>query len=111
MTEDHGTYRRWLDVYGSMYAGLPGAVEVACPNCGQHQLRLVFTGSHGVGFASLWCDSCRWGIAVSRVAIPAGVMVLDPDLPEPERRAVVPNYRVVPPDEDDDDYEEVFPAE
>ncbi|MEV0714433.1 hypothetical protein [Asanoa sp. NPDC050611] len=79
--------------------GVPGSADVACPNCGQHRLRLVFTGD-GVGFGSLWCDACLWGIFVSRAAIPEGATVLAPDLSEAGRRAIVPNYRIVPPDED-----------
>jgi hypothetical protein len=71
-------------------------------------LRLVFTGWGGVGFASLWCDACRWGIAVSRAPIPDGATVLAPDLSEGDRRAVVPNYRIVPPDDDEDEDEETL---
>ncbi|GIF75256.1 hypothetical protein [Asanoa siamensis] len=98
--EQSGTFRQWVEAYTALYTALPGSADVACPHCGQHRLRLVFTGWDRVGFASLWCDACHWGIWLSRARIPEGATVLDPELSETERRAIVPNYRIIPPDED-----------
>jgi hypothetical protein len=115
MTErQSATYERWLDTYMKLYDALPDDAlpddaQVPCPNCGQRRLRLVFTGRGDVGYASMWCDACLWGIAVSRVSIPAGGTVLDRDLTDAERRRTVPNFRIVQPGDDDDDFELAFP--
>ena len=49
--------------------------QVPCPECGQGlvQSKLVGDPSTRVGFAVLWCPSCRKGTYISRVRFPEGV--------------------------------------
>ena len=82
------TYDQWLDVYSDAYDMLPGHVEIACPNCGRHCLRIVFTGrpDRDVGYAAFWCDHCLQGIGISRTLIPADAAVRDIRLPAEQVR-------------------------
>ncbi|MFI5891005.1 hypothetical protein ACIA5D_12925 [Actinoplanes sp. NPDC051513] len=91
------TYEDWLDVYDVVYDAVPGNADVACPNCGHHTLRLVFTADpdRDVGYGSFWCDTCLLGVGLSRVVIPDGAIVRDRRLPPEERVPKVPNFRLV----------------
>ncbi len=94
----------WIDAYEQVYANLPARSHVRCPNCGVDALRVAFTGPAGqrVGYASFWCDNCRYGIHLSRCDVPDGVEILPLGLPPEERATKVPNYRIVAPDPADD---------
>ncbi|GEM_PF-2508235 len=100
----------WEEAYDRIYGALPEAIQVPCPNCGRDALRIAFTGyaDERIGFASLWCDHCLFGISISRCHVPEGVEILPFGLSEAERRAVVPNYRIIPPDNDLGDDDESF---
>lgn len=91
------TYDQWLDAYSAAYDMVPGALVVACPNCGRHCLRLVFTGDleRKVGYAHFWCDNCLQGIGISRTTIPDEAVVQDIHLPREQREPKVPNYELV----------------
>lgn len=99
MPDEGATSEAWYDAYEQVYAALPEHAAVRCPSCGQDALRIAFTGRPGdrVGFASFWCDNCRTGIHLSRVAVPGGVEIVPIDLPAAERAQRVPNYTIIPP--------------
>jgi hypothetical protein len=90
------TFDEWLVAYDEVYAALPDAADVACPNCGHHTLRLVFTGDldRAVGFASFWCDTCLQGVSISRAPIPDGAIVKDIHLPLDEQPPEIPDFRL-----------------
>ncbi len=87
----------WYEAYAAAYAALPDAAHVRCPNRGYDALRLVFTGlpEGRVGFASFWCDHCRYGLHLSRVAVPGGVDIVPLDLPTEAHDRLVPDYVLV----------------
>lgn len=91
------TYDEWLDAFNVAYDAIPDAIDEACPNCGHHCLRLVFTGDldGGAGYAHFWCDHCLLGIGLSRTVIPDHAVVQDIRLPRDERQPPIPNYRLV----------------
>ncbi len=90
----------WYAAYQAIYQALPGDAHVRCPNCGYDSLRLAFTGlpADRVGFASFWCDHCRYGLHLSRVLVPGGVDIIPIDLPDDEHARLVPDYMLVLPD-------------
>ena len=114
MAEIHkASWKDWLDAYEQVYEALPSESHVLCPRCGQDTLRLVFTGndnSQRTGYASFWCDSCLFGIHLSRCLVPEGVPILSIDLPREDRAIIVPNYTIIPPEtiDTDDVDSEVF---
>jgi hypothetical protein len=87
----------WFDVYEEAYAAVPHDADLACPNCGHHTLRLVFTADPGrdVGNGAFWCDTCLLGISISRAVIPDGATVRDRGLPREERLPKIPDFRLV----------------
>jgi hypothetical protein len=91
------TYDDWLKVYSEVYDAIPRDPELACPNCGHHTLRLVFTGNpeRGVGHGAFWCDTCLQGINTCRSPIPEGAIVHDDNLPLDERWPKIPNFHLV----------------
>jgi len=92
------TFDDWMDVYEEAYDALPDTANLACPHCGHHTLRLVFTGDleEGIGFGHFWCDTCLLGVGISRTSIPEGAVTQDIRLPTEERRPAIPNFRLVP---------------
>ncbi|MFC7531842.1 hypothetical protein [Actinoplanes sp. GCM10030250] len=91
------TYDQWLDSYSAAYDAVPGPLDQPCPRCGNHRLRLVFTGDleRLIGYAHFWCDHCLHGIGVSRTAIPDGAVIQDIRRPRADREPKIPNYRLV----------------
>jgi hypothetical protein len=90
------TYDQWLDAYSAAYDMVPGSLVDACPNCGHHRLRLVFTGDldRMVGYAHFWCDYCLQGIGISRTTIPDDAVIQDIRLPREQREPKIPNYEL-----------------
>lgn len=94
------TWEAWVRAYQEVHGGLPGvAADVACPHCGKRTLRVAFMAGEdqprGIGF--FWCDSCLFGIGLSRTAIPDGIEALPFGLAVDELHGVIPNYTLVPP--------------
>lgn len=96
----HATFEEWYAAYAEVYQALPGDAHVRCPNCGYDRLHIAFTGlpADRVGFASFWCDHCRYGLHFSRASVPDGVAVIPIDLPDAEHARLVPDYTLVRPD-------------
>ncbi|MGW4897032.1 hypothetical protein ACWEQL_32945 [Kitasatospora sp. NPDC004240] len=90
----------WLNAYQDVLAAVPDAPEVACPRCGSPTLRLVFVGpaGSGVGYASLWCETCVVGISISRCPVPDGATFIPIDRLREPGIGAPPNYTLVPPD-------------
>ena len=93
------TFDDWADAYNEVYDAIPADADVACPNCGHHTLRLVFTGDleRYVGYGMFWCDTCLLGISLCRVFIPDGAVVRDIHLDREDRMPAIPNFRLVHP--------------
>jgi hypothetical protein len=91
------TFDDWLTAYGDVYDAIPGDAGLACPNCGHRTLRLVFTGDRdrAIGYGHFWCDTCLFGIGISRAPIPDGAVVQDIHLLREEREPRIPNYTLV----------------
>ena len=91
------SFEQWLETFDEVYRAMPDAPDLACPNCGQRALRLVFTARPGadVGYAAFWCEHCGEGIHISRAAVPAGAVVRDGGVPIEDREPKIPDYRVV----------------
>jgi hypothetical protein len=91
------TYDEWLDAFSAAYDAVPGPLQDACPNCGHHSLRLVFTGDleQLVGYGHFWCDNCLTGIGISRTTIPEEAVIQDIRLPREDREPKIPDYRLV----------------
>jgi hypothetical protein len=108
MREQKAPWNEWLAAYQRVYDALPGSSDVRCPNCGASALRLVFTGlrQDRLGYASFWCDSCLFGIHLSRTFVPDGVDMESVYTRRGERMTQIPNYTVVQEresEEEDDD--------
>lgn len=58
------TFDQWQVAYDVVYRALPATSDLACPNCGQRTLRIVFTAqpAANAGYVSFWCDTCLEGI-------------------------------------------------
>jgi hypothetical protein len=91
------TYDDWMDVYEDVYAAFPADAGVACPNCGHHALRLVYTGNldRDIGYGAFWCDDCLHGVGICRAVIPDGAIVRDIKLPREERVPRIPDFTLV----------------
>lgn len=91
------TFDQWMDVYALAYDAIPDRPTMACPNCGHHEVNLVFTAKIDghTGWASLWCGHCLEGTHLSRVPIPAGAVVRDGNQPLADQLPAVPDYRLV----------------
>jgi hypothetical protein len=97
-------WEAWADAYEEIYRVLPVQAEVSCPSYGDGLVRVAFTGeeSDRIAYASVWCDNCLNGILISRTRVPAGVPIRPIGLPAKERAAVIPNYKIIPPDISED---------
>ncbi len=60
----------------------------------------------GIGYASFWCDNCRYGLRIFRVEIPAGVEMFPFSTPDHIISAVIPDFEEIPYEETAED--EVF---
>lgn len=102
-------WRDWLSAYEVAYEGLPEKMSIPCPNCGSDTLNLAFTGlpRDRVGYGSFWCSTCMFGIHLSRCPVPDGVPMDSIYTPPEERMTHIPNYKLVPPDADDDEDDDV----
>jgi hypothetical protein len=91
------SFEEWTDAWNDVYDALPGEARPACPNCGHHTLRLVFSAKPDseIGYASFWCDTCLEGLNISRVLVPVGAVVRDTSVPSEEREPHIPDYRAV----------------
>ncbi|OXM72878.1 MULTISPECIES: hypothetical protein [Amycolatopsis] len=108
--EQHASYADWQRAYGDYYESLPDRPDLACPNCGHHELRLVFVAdaTERIGYAQFSCGHCGFGIHVSRTWVPDGVEFLPIDTPVEELDARLPDFTLVhPPEDADGDIEEV----
>jgi hypothetical protein len=102
------TYPDWTDALDAVLKGLPDRRDVPCPECGVRALRIVFVGNPGtqVGYCSLWCDNCRYGIRPSRVLIPDEAEFLPFDTNPEVVASAIADFREVYPDDDVDDEDE-----
>lgn len=78
---------RWFDVYDALRRRTEQAssAEVSrCPSCGASEVHVLWVGDPAtrVGFAHVWCEACRRGLRLSRVAIPTSAPMLRFDQPE-----------------------------
>lgn len=91
------TFEQWTDAWNDVYDALPAEPQGACPNCGHHTLRVVFSAKpdSAIGYAAFWCDTCMEGLHISRVVIPERADVRDTSLPSDEREPAIPDYRPV----------------
>ena len=88
------SYDEWLNAFQLAYRAPERVAELACPNCGARELRLLFILQGGRGNeadAVFWCGSCLEGMPPGPSEVPAGCR------PVRLEDAGVPNYRVVPP--------------
>jgi hypothetical protein len=90
------TFDQWFDLFDDACDMAPGAIDIACPNCGRRCLNVVFTArpDSDVGYAAFWCDNCLQGIGVSRALIPGDAIVRDMRLPAEQREPKVPNFQL-----------------
>ncbi|GAB3579780.1 hypothetical protein GCM10027445_48990 [Amycolatopsis endophytica] len=108
--EQHASYADWQRTYGEYYDALPDRPGTACPNCGHHELRLVFVAdeSDRMGYAQFSCAHCGFGIHISLTTVPEGVEFEPITTPVEVLNARLPDFTLVhPPDAVDDDIEEV----
>jgi len=73
--DNTATFQDWADALGLLLRSPSERRSFRCPNCGVRALQIVYVGNpeSRVGYCSLWCDNCRYGIQPSRVIIPDGV--------------------------------------
>ena len=109
--ENTATFQDWADTLYLLLHSPSERRSFPCPNCGVRALQIVYVGNPEthVGYCSLWCENCWYGIQPSRVVIPDGVdffpFSTDPDVVA----AAIPDFREVYPDEDVDDEDEEEP--
>jgi hypothetical protein len=99
MMSTHASWGDWIKVFDRVYANPSAVGAEACPTCEAHTLHVAFTGDEDdrIGYASFWCDTSMDGIFTSRIEIPRGVPIIPFGLPPEDRRAIVPNFHVIPP--------------
>jgi hypothetical protein len=102
-------YEDWLDAYGSAYEDPESLAALACPNCRAKTLHLRFPllpepgDSGGAGNAAFWCSTCLQGILTSRTPIPPWAQALLTDeAAAAAQKFGIPNYRIIPPELDED---------
>ncbi|MFE0104807.1 hypothetical protein [Streptomyces sp. NPDC059009] len=68
----------WISVYERAYRAPLRIAEISCPNCRCKTLELVFTEKlpGRIGYASFWCNTCMFGIHLSRTEIPEDAEVI-----------------------------------
>ncbi len=93
----HASYQDWWQAYGDTYEALPNPPTLACPNCAHHTLRLEFIANESdrIGYAKFWCETCLFGIHISRTWVPEGVTFHPIGTP---RETPLPDYTLVHPD-------------
>jgi hypothetical protein len=96
------TWAVWMDVFADITDDFDALPTMSCPRCGARTLRTQFSGAPEIRAASgyLWCDTCLFGIAVSRMGVPDGVEIIPFDRPRDERPPM-PDYTLVWPQDDD----------
>lgn len=87
----------WLCVYAHFVADPNHRQTRSCPNCGQknYGIRNIADPESRIGYALFWCESCLYGITVSRAKAPAGTRIWPID--DPASVADVPKFTQVGP--------------
>ncbi len=107
MTASQRRWEGWMDAYQEILAD-PGA-RPGCPSHGDGTVHVAFTGDleTRLGYATVWCDACHEGIAISRGYAPAGLPLLPFGLDPAERARTIPaDVELLPPDPYVEDGEE-----
>jgi hypothetical protein len=88
------SYEDWLQVFQQAYSSPHRVSELACPNCGAHELQLRFViygrRAHRAN-AVFWCGRCLEGMPPGPSEVPAGCA------PVRSEDVSVPDYRIVRP--------------
>jgi hypothetical protein len=65
-------------------ARLDRSQPAACPNCGSSPLRSrkIADPATRVGYALVWCETCREGARISRIVVPADADFIHVGSPE-----------------------------
>ena len=64
-----------------------------CPHCGAQTVESrFFVGDKRVGWGALWCDTCNYGVQLSRVAVPVEI-----DAKPISAENSVPKFEIVTP--------------
>lgn len=110
MTEGRREWEAWFDAFTRIRDAWPTKISVSCPGCGEGSVQVSYTGDPEtrIGYAIAWCESCKRGIYLSRVAIPPGAEMLTFDATDQERDAAVPpDVYLLSPDPGSDDSDDV----
>ncbi|MGW6058721.1 hypothetical protein [Streptomyces sp. NPDC055189] len=102
-------WQDWTSAYERAYEEPSAVRDIECPNCTNRTLVLVFSEKleGGIGYASFWCDTCMYGIHLSRTQIPDVAEVITLDGVD-DTQVQIKDYIVVWPaasDPDDEDTE------
>ena len=77
------TYLDWVKALPAIDEEYPSA---KCPWCGSIGIRSQYFGFEDgdFGWKLVWCETCKHGIQISRVRLPAGASVLRGDIAQKE---------------------------
>jgi hypothetical protein len=89
--------QRWLNVAAAIAKTAPNVPPLACPSCGENDVRYQYVGDPAtrVGYLNVWCTACLKGIRISRAKAPAGVEMLPFDVSPEVLRRLVPDFHEV----------------
>ena len=92
-------FNDWLKLLVKMKKNGHTTKKFICPECGQESIQSVYVGdsSKRIGYLPIWCNSCNYGIQISRVEIPQGVNMIEIDDLESIENTIS-NFKQIIPD-------------
>lgn len=92
-------FNDWLKLLVQMTKNGYTTKDFICPECGKKCVESVYVGnsSKRIGYLPIWCNSCNYGIQISRVEIPQGAYMIEFDDLESIVNTI-PNFKQIVPD-------------
>ncbi len=92
-------YKKWVNLSIIINNNLPFIPNLKCPKCDEEAIDFIHIGNSEtkVGFMDVWCNSCLYGIHLSRVLLPEKAEIIPFEIPAEKLLKKVPNFKQVTP--------------
>ncbi|MEV6556590.1 hypothetical protein AB0M22_12800 [Nocardia sp. NPDC051756] len=95
----HADRAMWLEVFAGIINDPENLLRTSCPNCAAVPVRVAFIGPPGASAGSglLWCDTCLFGISISRMNVPSEFEMISTSTPVGDilEAASIPDFEVI----------------
>lgn len=91
------TFKAWPDLVIKIQDTLPNEFAQQCPRCNKEAIDFIYVGDpeSKIGFMDIWCNSCNYGIHISRVKIPDKSQFVPFDTPLSEFPKRIPSFKLI----------------